>query len=443
MGERTSPRMSKMRLSSAALLMLAGLTLGSCAHQAKASDPNVRGIGYVRLQDALKNHPLYPQLAQIDDSIDALSLKNFGGATVPHSGAQIAAETKELNQELRAAQDRANSILRQKQADYQRREQQAISAALAAAGAGTNGAQAAASMQDTSAAQAQQVTAQANADFEAYQKEVVARDNAASSAIAAQLNARADQAYHQRATQLQERESQLALDLSQQDAAKRLDLRTKLNNLALDDATRKAYRSQLAQIDASEAEAVAQQRSRDQQDLAAYHRQLQSRTATQIAAATAKIHSDTQAKLQSRRNEVSQQVASNLQALSPASVPSNLSASTRDRIAQIEQQFKSQFAADAQKTVAQYQATKADLDARYAALQGVDTAAGGAAGKQIAQLRKQRDDLYTRMVNQIRHDADGVAAKRGLSVVFVNYEAAPGGIDLTDDVSKEIESVHE
>ncbi len=432
-----------MRLSSAVLLMAAALALGACARQPQPGDPNVRGIGYVRLQDALKRHPLYPQLAQIDDSIDALSLKSVGGAAVPHTGAQIAAETQELNTELRAAQDRANAILSQKQADYQRREQAAISAALAAAGAGTNGSQAAQSMQSTSAAQAQQVTTQANADFNAYQRDVIAKDSAATSAITRQMNARADSAYRQRATQMQERESQLALDLSQQDATKRLDLRTKLNNLALDDATRKSYRSQLAQIDASEAAAVAAQRQRDQQELAAYHRQLIGQTAAQIAAATSKIHSDTQAKLQSRRNEVSQQVSSNLQALNPSSVPANLSASTRDRIAQIQQQFKSQFTADARKTVAQYQATKADLDARYAALQGVDTAASGAAGKQIAQLRKQRDDLYNKMVDQIKHDADGVAAKRGLSVVFVSFEAAPGGIDLTDDVAKEIESLHE
>src|SRR6266404_4091169 len=151
--------MSKMRLSkyvcgtlAAALIMLAG-----CA-QPRADDPNVRGIGYVRLEEVLKKHPLYQQLSQIDDSIDALGLRSLGAGAVPHTSKQIAVQTKELNAELKAAQDRANGILRQKQQDYARREQAAISAALAAAGAGTNGAGSAQAMQNITASQAQQVT---------------------------------------------------------------------------------------------------------------------------------------------------------------------------------------------------------------------------------------------------------------------------------------------
>lgn len=436
--------MSKMRSNNrifagvaAALLVLAG-----CAQQ-RADDPNVRGIGYVRMDEVLKKHPLYPQLAQIDDSIDALGLRSLGAGAVPHTGQQIAVQTKELNAELKAAQDRANGILRQKQLDYAQREQAAISAALAAAGAGTNGAQSAQAMQSVSAAQAQQVTAQANSDFAQYQQSVILQSNAALQSIGAQLSARADRAYGQRATQLQERESQLSLELSQQDASKRLQLRMKLNGLALPDATRKEYRDELAALDSREAAAVSAQRAQDQKTLAAYRAQLNAQVRSEMAAQSAKIHSDTQAKLQTRRNEVSQQVSSQLQGLQPAPVPSNLPASTRDRIATIDRNFKAQFQADAQKTIAQYQATKAELDARYAELQGADGAATGAAGTQLVQLRRERDDLYNKMMEQIRRDAGQVAAKRGLQVVLVNIQAAPGGIDLTGDVERDIESLHE
>lgn len=435
--------MSKMRSNriifagvAAAIIVLTG-----CAQQ-RADDPNVRGIGYVRLQEVLKKHPLYPQLSQIDDSIDALGLHSLG-AGVPHTGKQIAVQTKELNAELKAAQDRANGILRQKQLDYAQREQAAISAALAAAGAGTNGAQSAQAMQSVSAAQAQQVTAQANNDFAQYQQSVIAQSNAALRSIGDQLSARADRAFAQRATQLQERESQLSLELSQADANKRLQLRMKLNGLALPDATRKEYRDQLAALDRNEAAAVSAQRARDQQTLAAYRAQLNTQVRSEMAAQSAKIHTDTQAKLQTRRNEVSQTVSSQLQGLRPAPVPSNLPAATRDRIAQIDRNFKSQFQADAQKTIAQYQATKAELDARYAELQGADTSATGAANTQLGQLQRERDDLYNKIVEQIRRDAGTVAAKRGLQVVLVNIEAAPGGIDLTNDVERDIESLHE
>ena len=162
-----------------------------------------------------------------------------------------------------------------------------------------------------------------------------------------------------------------------------------------------------------------------------------------MATQSAKIHADTQAKLQTRRNEVSQAVSSQLQGLRPNAVPSNLPAATRDRIAQIDRTFKAQFQADAQKTIAQYQATKTELDARYAELQGADASATGAANTQLGQLQRERDDLYNKMVEQIRRDAGTVAAKRGLQVVLVNIEAAPGGIDLTNDVERDIESLHE
>lgn len=432
-----------MRLSRSAAALLAVLGLAACAHQPQPSDSNVRGIGYVRIEDVIKVHPLYPQLSQLQDSIDALNLKALGAAAVPRTAAQIAQETQELNRELKAAQDRANAILRQKQADYQRREQAAIRAALSAAGQGTNGNAPVTAMQNVTAQQAQQVTAQANADFLAYQKSVIAQDNAAVRKISQQLSQRADAAYRQKATQLQEKESQLSLELSQQDASKRLDLRMKLGNLALSDADRKQYRDQLAALDANESAVVGAQRKRDQQTLAAYQKQLRDQTSKDIAAQAAKIHSDTTAKLQSRRNEVSQQVSSQLKGLQPAAIPPNLPAATRDKLAQIDKQYKSQFQADAQKTIDQYQATKTDLDAQYAALQGADGAASGVANKQVSDLQKQRDDLYNKMVDQVKRDAGNVAAKRGLHVVFISVVAAPGGIDLTNDVEKDIESLHQ
>lgn len=432
-----------MRSSKRAALALAALAIAGCAHQPSADDPTVRGIGYVRVTDVLKKHPLYPQLSQIQDAIDALGLKSLGPGAVPRTGAQIAEQTKELNRELQQAQDRANAILRHKQQDYQAREQAAIRAALGAAGAGTNGNQPVQQMQNVSASQAQQVTAQANSDFQAYQRSVIAQDNAAVAQISRQLSARADQAYRQKATELQEKESQLSLQLSQQDAAKRLDLRMKLNSLALPDAQRKQYRDQLAAIDQGEAAVVSQQRAQDQKTLAAYQKQLQQQTSAQIAAQAAKVHEATRAKLASRRNEVSQQVSSQLQGLRPQGIPSNLPAATRDKLAQIDKQYKTQFQADAQKTIQEYQATKADLDAQYQALQSADGAAGVATSKQLVQLQKQRDDLYNKMVDQIKSDAGTVAAKHGLRVVFMNIEGAAGGIDLTNDVEKDIESLHQ
>ncbi|MGH8165022.1 MAG: hypothetical protein ACREP1_11885, partial [Rhodanobacteraceae bacterium] len=257
-----------------------------------------------------------------------------------------------------------------------------------------------------------------------------------------ELSRRADLQYRQMATQLQESESQLSLELSQQDADKRLQLRTKLSNLALDDATRKAYRDQLNAIDRREADALSAQRAIDARRLSAYQTQLRARTQQQIAAQSGKIHAQTRAKLQSRRNQVGSQVASELKGLVPQPMPSNVSPQTRAKIAQIDRQFKTQFQADARQTIAQFQTTKADLDARYAALHGIDASAATEAGTQMGALSKQRDALYGKIVNQIEKEAASIAAKRGLRVVFVSPAAASGGIDLTGDVEKDIESLH-
>ena len=422
--------------------MAAAFLLAGCA-QPNANDPNVRGIGYVRIKDVLAVHPLYPQLSQIQNAIDALNLKALGAAAVPRTPAQIAQQTQELNRELRDAQNHANSILQAKQKDYAQREQEAINAALAAAGAGTNGAGTVENMQSTANEQAQQVTQAANADFRAYQQSVVAQDTAAVQQLQKQLDDRASAAYRQRATQLQEHESQYSLELSQQDAARRLDLRMKLGNLALGDADRKQLNSQLAALDAAENQKVDAMRKHDEQTLAAYQTQLRAQTQDQLAVQVAKIHEQTRSKLTTRQNQVSQQVSSQLQGLRPQAVPSNLPQSTRERLAQIDAQFKSQFRADAQKTIAAYQQTKAALDAQYAALQGADGMADAAASKQLSALQKQRDDLYGRMVDQIRKDAAAAAARRGLHVVFSSINAAAGGIDLTDDVKKDMESLHQ
>ncbi|MBV9271510.1 MAG: hypothetical protein JO165_10465, partial [Candidatus Eremiobacteraeota bacterium] len=303
--------MSKMRLSKAVTAAVFLAALAACNRQPDVNSPTVRGIGYIRVDDVVKKHPLYGQLSQIEDAMNALQLQSLGPA-VPGTGAQIAVETRRLNAELRSAQDRANATLRQKQQDFQQREQTAIRAAMVAAGQGNAGANAGAAMQNISAQQAQAVTQQANQDLLNFQQQTISQDNAAVQQIQRSLNDRADRAYRQRVTQLQERESEYALQLSQQHAPKRLELRTKLSNLALDDSVRSQYKAQLDALSKSEADAVNAMRTRDQQQLADFRKQLQTQTASQVASEAAKIHAQTQSKLQAHRNDVSSQVRSQI-----------------------------------------------------------------------------------------------------------------------------------
>ena len=415
---------------------LAAGSLAGCAPNVHSA--SVRGTGYVRINEVVKHHPLYPQLTQLDDAIAVIALR-YTAPQVPLGARQIATQTAELNRELRAAQDRANKILAQKQRDYAQREQQAERAALAAAGIHGPGAQAATQMSNTSAAQTQAAAQQANHDFMAYQQNVVAQDNAATNSIARQLQTQEEQKYRAKAEQLQQAETDLSLSMTQQDAASRLAIKMRLSNLAMEPGARKQAQSQLAAIDEREAAALGAKRNADAATLKAYRAQLDREAAGSIRSQVGAIQSQTHAKLEEHRNAVTSQ----LRSLGPAPAPANLSPAVQAQIAKIHSQFVGQFQADAGRTIQEYNATKSDLDRQFAAMHGADVGATGAAGKELTSLQKRRNDLYQQIVTQVQRDAKRVAKDQGFSVVFVNIQAAAGGYDLTNQIIKDVESQHE
>ena len=153
----------------------------------------------------------------------------------------------------------------------------------------------------------------------------------------------------------------------------------------------------------------------------------------------AQINGQTRTQLEARRN----QVASQIRGLGGPALPSTLSPGIQAKLSQIHQQFAAEFSADAQQTVDEYNATKSDLDNQYAALHGADVGATGAASVELQKLQQQRSDLYDKIVAQIKTETARIAHDRGLNVVFENVEAAAGGYDLTNEVSKDVESLHE
>jgi hypothetical protein len=417
-------------------LSLAATSLPACGVNVHSAA--VRGAGYVRIDEAIKRDPLYPQISQLDEAIAAITLKS-SAPSVPLGARQIAAQTQELNRELRAAQDRANKILAQKQRTYTAREQQAVAAALTAAGIPGAGALAASQMSGASAASQQQAAAAANADLQAYQQSVVAQDNAATNSIANQLQAQAAQKFRAKAEQLQQNETDLTLRLTQQDAGARLAIKMRLSNLAMDPAARQKADSELASINAKESAQVGAQRSADAATLKAYRAQLDRETSDAIRSQVGSISAQTRAKLEEHRDAVGSQ----LQRLAPVAPSAQLSPKVQAQIAQIQKQYAGAFAADSGKTIAEYNATKSDLDRQFAALHGADVGATGAAAKELDSLQKRRNDLYQEIVAQVERDATRIAKDRGLSIVFINIWAAAGGYDMTNQVISDIESQHE
>lgn len=429
--------MSKMNSSKIApLLAAAFVLLSGCGPNVHSS--SIRGMGYVNVADVVKHHPLYPQLSQLDDAIAAIQLK----AATPHvplSASQIAAQTKELNAEMQAANDRAEKIIVQKQQTYLKREQQAIAAALTASNVPGAGEYASKLMSATSAQQAQQAAQAAGQDFQAYQQSVVAQNREAAASIVRQLQTQAQQKYRAKAEQLAQQETDLSMRLSQEDAQQRLAIKTRLSNLALDEATRKQLQDQLAAIDAKEAAQTNAMRKSDQATLNAYQKQLSDETNAQIRTQLGAIQSQTQSKIEERRNEVGAQ----LRGLGPPALPPNLPPDVKAKIEQIHNQLTEQFRADAAQTIAEYNATKSDLDRQFAALHGADVGATGAAAKELDALQKRRSDLYAEIVDQIQREASRIAKDQGFSIVFNGVDAAVGGYDMTNEVTKDVESLHE
>jgi len=427
----------KSRASLAALVLAAAVLCG-CSH-VDVHSATVRGVAYVRVDDAIKAHPLYPQLAQLNDAIDAI---NFAAA-LPHAPltpAQITEQTKALNAQLADAQNRANAIIASKQQSYEQQEHDADVAAVKAAGINPAAAGLGAQMNVTSQAQAAAAARAAQQGYMQYQSGVVAQDDAAMQAIARQLQQAANDKMRARAEEYQQNESDLSLRLAQQDAPNRMALETKLDTLALSADDRKSVNAQIAAIDKKESDQVGALRAADQAALMAYGKQLQAQTAEQIRAQQVAIRSETGAKLAERRD----QVASQLRGLGAAPVATaSLPPALRTRLAQIHQEYAAKFQADAQQAVEEYQATKSDLDAQFAALHGQGTSAVGAAATQLRALQKRRDELQAQIQAQIQREAVRLAKEMGFSIVFDNVAAAGGAYDLTNDLIKDLESQHE
>ena len=421
-----------------ACVVLAAAALCGCSH-VDVHSATVRGVAYVRVDDVIKADPLYPQLEQLNNAIAAINFE----ASLPHAPltpAQIAEQTKDLNAQLQAAQTRANAIIQAKQQEYGRQEHDAEVAAVKAAGIDPAAAGLGQVMNATSAQQAQAATAAAQQGYAAYQRGVIAQDNAAMQSVAQQLSKSADDKLRARAEEYQQNESDLSLKLAQEDAPARMALRTQLTTLALSSDQRKSVNEQLGALDKKESDQLGALRAADAQALATYRKQLSEQTSAQIRAQQQAIQAQTGAKLAQRRDQVGAQ----LRGLGSAPVPTvSLPPDLRRRLGQIHQEYAGKFQADAQQAVEEYQATKSDLDAQFAALHGQGTTATGAAAIQLRDLQKRQTQLQTQIQDQIQREAVRLAKQMGFSIVFDNVQAANGGYDLTNDLIHDIESQHE
>jgi Outer membrane protein (OmpH-like) len=408
-------------------------------------------VGYVRMRDLITKHPLYAQLSKYDEDIAALQLRSVGGADVATSGAELQKQEAALNKELSAAVARTRNQIKQKQIEYQARENEAIRAALAAAGGNMpqSAGAIAAQIQTTSNEQAQDVARQAQANLGTFRNETIAQDKAAVDALRRSLTERADRTYRAKAEEFREKESAFALSEANADAAARLSLRTKLSNLPLDDASRKDITDQLTALDRKEADGLAAMRNRDQAALATLQTQLRSQTTAQYTKEVSSIHQRTNAKLSDRATQTQSALVKQLggpvagASGGSGAAPATMSSDMKAKLLALHKKYQTDFQREADQTIKDFNKTKEDLTRRFAEIHGVDVGAQGDVARQIQSLQKQRDELYDEIMAQIEREVRIVAEKRAVGVVFGNIIAPANGVDLTDDVANDLESLHE
>lgn len=434
--------------------LLAAALLASCAHPSSSTTtvPGSGTVGYVRMEELVQKHPLYEQLARYDRSIDAFDLTQTAPRAVAADPGMRARE-KALEKELNDAADRTKRLLDQKQRQYQQQESEAIAAALRGAGVGgSSAAQIAGSVNATARQQQGGVAVQAQRDFDTYRTTLQNQDRKQIVALQKALAERADREYRAKADELQSKEQSIQLSTASEDAPQRLALRTKLTSLALDDTAREDAQKQLAALDRKEADAVAAQRNRDQQTLSAYQTQLHNRLVHDLDTQVAAIQKRSIGSLTSRQQALSREVHSIggpvIQSTTVGGRPyqqvnPNLPPALRTRIQQLHDDYQKRFQDDAKTTIADFQKTRDDLSRRYAELHGVDVAAQRGAQAQVLELRKKREDLYGQITAQIDREVRVIAQQRGIAVVLSDVVAPAGGVDLTPDALKDIESLHE
>jgi hypothetical protein len=438
-------RSRRVVLAAAALVALGACAKNGTAASTTVGDPAAAGtVGYVHMDDLVKHHPLYSQLSAYDESIQSLDLRG----TVPdlaRPSAALAREEAALQKELDAAAARTRRLLDAKSHEFQAREQAAIAAALRGGAAGPSAAEIRRQIATTAQQQAVSVGAQAQRDYDRYRSTIIAEDGAELSAAQRALTDRANRTYRAKQDELQAREAALSLDLANRDAAQRLALRTRLSSLALDDADRDDARNKLAAIDRKESDELAALKNRDAQTLGVLQAQLRAGVQRDIESREVAIRARTGEKLKQRQDDIRQQFTgtSGLAAAGPAASNPKLTPQLRTKIKALHDAYQQQFENDARSTIADFQRTRDDLRHRYEELRGVDAASQGGAQAQIASLTKKRDDLYDQMVAQIGREVRIIAQQRGISVVVTDPVANPGGVDLTADAMKDIESLHE
>lgn len=395
------------RSLAAALLLL----LGGCAANAQTRP------AYVDVRALIPRDPLYPALAQYDRQISALSATLQTGfsqadAAIAHAGAAVHAIALQRSPVFPALP------------------------APPVAGAGCIDGCGAGRIRDriaqTYAQQRQEVRSASSSDLARYRAALLAQERAAYDAFVTSLHRRTQQALATRGSELAERESTMLLDLARAHAEQRLNIRARLQTLALRPAQRAELAHRLAELQAQENAQLAVARSADTATLNAYAARLNARAASDARAFSAELQRRTTANLRARlRVAASQSRQPDALALPRAAAPA---------LGARPMQSLEEALARGAAPQPDFAPLAADLSRQWSGLRAAHDAATTLTESQIASLRHDRQAVVERITAQIMREAERIASAQGYSRVLAGPPAR-GAADITPQVAASLKNL--
>lgn len=289
-------------------------------------------------------------------------------------------------------------------------------------------------IRQTYAQQHTQLQSTAQRDMAQYRATVHAQEQQAYQTFVQSVNARTQRAYDARAQNLREKESALMLELARKNAPERLQIRAKLQTLAIDGSTRSALQSRLHALESHEDAQVAAMRHQDAIVLRAYAAQLRGKGDADIAKMGADLQARMNANIAARERVLAAQTSSSgALTLPPAPARSKAANDMQAQYGLLQQPLP----------VGNGTFTNArdDLTRRFTALRQANDGDTQHTQSEISSLQHDREAVRKKMISQIMYEASRLAKARGYSAVYTARQAPPGSADITAAVAADLKTL--
>jgi Skp family chaperone for outer membrane proteins len=433
-------------IAAALVALVATLATTACNRQGGgllSLGPAGSKVGYVDLDAVVAQHPLHSQLQAMQDQIALLQQES---SLVPTGMTpQQNAAYQQLQSALADAQAKYESDLNARRAYYEQRESQAISQLQATTlGANPDTGGVLGGLQQQFGSQAKAMQQAAFTTLNNYRNELFKQDSDHLRNVQELIAADVRGKLAQKASQLSAAQTAYQVSIVKADQDTKLNLQTKLQDLALTDAERATYSAQLRAIDQAEQTKIDAQKAQGDAEMAAFQKQLNAQAAARYDAERKATADATQAKLIARQKELQTQMQPQLVALN-GKFQSQLAAANQKlannpkyqaQAQSVHTQMQSSYVNEAQKATAAYEDARKSLVARYSAIAGMQFQDNQALSQQADQVAAERRDLYQRIVAQVQTQIQSIARTDGYAVVVTNVRGAGTAVDLTDRVAK-------